>query len=199
MKLPSLRIEAIIAALNTEPSPDHLSAVTDAIEKCIAAVNDGEGSVDESLEHLAKLTDREWQAETFFEIWGWTSAAELAETASRILPAPIFDLTAEELDALLNLMPVYPNQHYLDFLQASLPNNFTGETLPYPCEEVLNLSVACELVRRREILETSGLVGLKEYELGIAQQVLETSDLKRWQTEWARMRLRRERWRKRNT
>lgn len=183
----SERIEAIIATLSAKPDPAHLAAVTDAIRACELAVNDKVGDVDQTIASLSALTGRDWKRATFFELWGWTSPEELAETVANPVVDPIHDLSKAELTRLFEAIEVAAGKDdaYIEFLNSSYPGSFSTDLIYYPYEEMDAAARAAEVLRRQSILDDSGAAALEAYEVEIATSIRNAADARPWQIQWA--------------
>ncbi|WP_299324269.1 hypothetical protein [Parasphingopyxis sp.] len=186
----SPRVKELISKFTAQPDPTFVAQICNAMKRCVAAVNDGVGDPKQSLSELEKLTGKEWQEETFFEIWGWTSEEELAEAAAIDFPEPLSDMSETELAQIVDFHRSNGGQIWEDrlfeYLEASLPTAFSTDLLFWPYRDMTPFEVAQEVTKRKKILGQSGLRGLREYELKLAQMVLENPKAKPYSRQWAK-------------
>jgi hypothetical protein len=185
------RARSLFDQLTAEPDPERVEALTALFKRCESAVNDRTEAVEPVLALAEQETGKAWQADDFFELWGWTSPEDMAEDYA-IAVSPVNDLSEAELAELLALHCDYFPDRSLRFLQASLGQAFDIHLIFHPHQDRGGEALASEIFKRQDILRGGGAVALRAYERELAEQVMAQADSKIWAKQWARGVLRRD-------
>ena len=178
------RAEAAFRTLTDTGSPERLSRLTELFRRAENAVNDGTEDPQPIMTVLRKETGKPWEAEEFFELWGWTSPEELAKdwAVDGSIPS---DLNEDELTSLLDLIEAYSDRVVRAF-DASYGEAYGTNLIFGPYREMSTRELASEILRRKSLLQQGGQSALKEYEIGVANEVIADPDAKPWAQDWAK-------------
>ena len=133
---------------------------------------------------LCQETGKPWVAVEFFELWGWTSPEQLAEdwAVSGCIPS---DLNEDELTSLLDLIEIYSDRVIRAF-DAAYGDAYGMNLMFGPYREMNSRELASEILRRKRLLEQGGQSALKEYEIGVATEVVADANANPWAHDWAK-------------
>ena len=177
------RAEAAYRSMTETGSPERLSHLTELFRRAESAVND---ETEDPLPIMSKLqeeTGKSWEPAEFFELWGWTSPEQLAEdwAVSGSIPS---DLNEDELTSLLDLIEVYSDRIVRAF-DAAYGEAYGTNLIFHPYREMNSRELASEILRRKSLLQKGGQSALKEYEIGVATEVVADANAKPWAHDWA--------------
>lgn len=178
------RISAVIAELESDPSPESLARLETLLQRAQIAAEEEDNPnsrdkepVEPLLREVNSILPFETNRAYFKSLYGWTDTRTLARAWAMERPLPIGDLSRDEIRQLLEAT----NRHiatddkldrFLWFLDASLPNAFNTNLLFWPHAEWDTSSLAVEIATRRMLFETGGEAAIREHEIATARATL---------------------------
>jgi hypothetical protein len=187
--VPQTRVEQAISAVTKSPDPERkavfvalLSEAANAAERRLETL---EGLIDQLEAFMPERPDSAWLA----SIYGSSSPEEYAETWTEPLPAPLDNLSRDEILVLLQahdrLHPSAKSERLLAYIVKSLPDAFDTDLIYFPYAEWSLEELANEIVKRRSLLEHGGHEALRSYERQIAERIAADPHSPLWARQWA--------------
>lgn len=186
------RIRQAIEQITATPDPARLAQISDLASRASDAAETRRAPLDPIMDELEALTGFREEPRFWASFHGGGGPDEFAAMIALPLPDPITDLEPSEIGDLLALeerfrlddQAVY--QRVLKYLSACLGAAFSTDLIYWPHREMNAAELLDEIVRRRGILDDQGVSGLRAYEHGLAEDVMQNGDAPQWAQTWAK-------------
>ena len=170
------RSDRLIAQLTASPSEEQFAALYEMMREAEHLADEDSPRLQELIAAINAATPLQTDRAFFASLYGWSSADELAQTWAVPLPERVGDLSDEELLAII----VSLNDHiatpqidrFLHFLSQSLVAAFNTDLIFWPYSDLAPEELVAEIRKRQTLFEESGALGLREYEVTIARQII---------------------------
>lgn len=190
--MPADRIGRAIEQITATPDPARLAQIAALVRSASNAAEMKRDPLDPIMDELEALTGFREGPRFWASFHGGSEPEEFAAEIALPLPEPITDLEPAEIGALLALeenfrladQAVY--QRVLKYLSACLGAAFSTDLIYWPHREMNAAELLDEIVRRRAILDAQGVSGLRAYEHGLAEDVMQNGDAPQWAQTWAK-------------
>lgn len=176
-----------IQKLQVQPDPALVDQLETLIHQVVGGLEEGQ-NCDALVAEINALSGRSYEAEYFFELYGWTSEREAAEAAAKG-PVPLIDdLTRGELVAVIKGFReiIEPNSTYfMELLELNFAGAWDYNLPEQSWRELSNEEVADELLLRSELYRSGGEEAVLARQVEIAREVLDHPDAPSWSRVWA--------------
>lgn len=176
-----------INVLRRKPDAALVDQLEQLIEEVVDRLDRGEACEQLIATINALSGNRQYDRDTFFELYSAMDSRSFAETAAKG-PAPVHDdLTREELIEVVQIFTAAPSEagFFIEYLERNFPGSFSSDLIYWPHKEMTAEETVDELLLRERLYRESGQAAVHRRLVELARRVLADPVAPIWARQWA--------------